>query len=126
LIHKDLYYYKNINDSTHRGMHNLSGTYIKKEEKKIVENEEYFGISVIYPKKTRSYYLKDKEEYLDWIKYFYLITEYSTICDLYEISPVILLLFLINKLFRMKSDKENLVLSKKESIRKLEKRLQLK
>jgi len=86
LVHKDLYYYKNISDATHRGMHNLSGTYIKEEEKTIFENEEYFCISVIYPKKTRKYYLKDQKEYHNWIKHFHLATEYSTITDMYEIS----------------------------------------
>jgi hypothetical protein len=88
LVHKDLYYYKNFNDPTHRGMHNLSGTYIKEEEKIILDNEEYFAISVIYPKKTRTYYIKDKKEYQDWIKYFHKVTEYSTITDLYEISVI--------------------------------------
>lgn len=86
LVQKDLYYYKNKGDLTHRGMHNLSGTYITEEAKLKHENEEYFCIGIIYPKKTRKYYIKDKSEYLKWLKYFHIITEYSTITEIYEIS----------------------------------------
>ena len=91
LVHKDLYYYKNKEDSSHRGMHNLSGTYINEEEKFIFENEEYFCLAVIYPKKTRKYYTKEKSEHLNWIKHFQTVTEHSTITDIYEISVNIFL-----------------------------------
>ena len=32
LVHKDLFFYKDKNDLSHRGMHNLSGLFIKVEE----------------------------------------------------------------------------------------------
>ena len=31
LVHKDLFFYKDKNDVSHRGMHNLSGLFIKVE-----------------------------------------------------------------------------------------------
>jgi len=33
LLHKDLYYFKNENDTVHKGMHNLSGVFVKEEKK---------------------------------------------------------------------------------------------
>ena len=32
LVHKDLYFFKNKNDSQHKGMHNLSGLFLQKEK----------------------------------------------------------------------------------------------
>ena len=64
---------------------------VKKDGTFVFENEEYYCLSVIYPKKTRKYYLKEKSEYLDWIKHFQIVTEYSTITDIYEIFVNILI-----------------------------------
>jgi len=40
LLHRDLYYYKYTTDITHKGMHNLTGVFVKEENKETVEGVE--------------------------------------------------------------------------------------
>ena len=65
LIHKDLYFYKNKGDAEHKGMHNLNGLFLQKEQSVEYEGATYYSFSVVYPSKTRVYYCKDKKVLLD-------------------------------------------------------------
>ena len=47
LIGKDLYYYKKKEEKNHRGMHNLSGVFIKKGEDFEYEGKKYLSIVII-------------------------------------------------------------------------------
>jgi len=51
LLHRDLYYFKDENEDEHKGMHNLSGLFVKEEKKQTIEGKEFFAFSVVYPKK---------------------------------------------------------------------------
>ena len=48
LIGKDLYFYKKKEDKTHRGMHNLSGVFIKKGNDFVVDGKKYLTITILY------------------------------------------------------------------------------
>ena len=89
LFYKDLFYYKNKNDLNHRGMHNLSGLFLKEEPKKVLNNKTFYSFSIIFPSKKRIYFCDNVEEYQNWIKYFRIATNYSNILEMYEIMEEI-------------------------------------
>lgn len=86
LIFKDLYYYKNKEETVHKGMHNLSGVFVKEEQPITYENKKLLCFSVIYPKKVRFYYVDDDEEYKNWVKYIRKTTGYSNLTDIYDVK----------------------------------------
>jgi len=67
-------------------MHNLSGVFLEEGEKKVIEGNTYFSFSVIYPKKTRVYYVEKEEEYKSWISSIKKAIGYSNLNDNYEIK----------------------------------------
>ena len=66
LIHNDLYYFKNKDDSVHKGLFNLSGVFIEKIPNLIKEDKTYFGFSLNFPNKKIEYYSDDKNSYKLW------------------------------------------------------------
>ena len=86
LLHKDLFFYKDKNDVSHRGMHNLSGLFVKVEEAKTFEGKKYFCFSVVYPAKTRMYYCDDEKQFKDWIDNLKKATGYTNLLDIYEVK----------------------------------------
>lgn len=86
LIHKDLYHYRNKGDSTHLGMHNLSGVFIE-ESLPLQLNEFYFySFSLIFQSKTRFYYCDNEEEYKMWLRNLRKVTGYSNLTETYEVK----------------------------------------
>ena len=86
LVHKDLFFYKDKNDVSHRGMHNLSGLFVKVEEAKTIDGKKYFCFSVVYPAKTRMYYCDDEKQYKEWIDNLKKATGYTNLLDIYEVK----------------------------------------
>lgn len=86
LIYKDLYYYKSPEDLMHKGMHNLSGVFIKEEQECIINNTHYFPFSIINPMKSRKYYVEDEKEYHQWLINLRKAVGYSDLNDIYEIK----------------------------------------
>jgi len=86
LVHKDLFFYKDKNDVSHRGMHNLSGLFVKVEEAKTFDGKKYFSFSVVYPAKTRTYYCDDEKQYKEWIDNLKKATGYTNLLDIYEVK----------------------------------------
>ena len=66
LIHNDLYYFKNKDDSLHKGLFNLSGVFIEKIPNIIKKDKTYFGFSLNFPNKKFEYYTDDKNSYKLW------------------------------------------------------------
>ena len=86
LIHKDLYFFKNQSDTTHKGMHNLSGLFLK-EEPAIEQNGiKYYGFSVVYPAKTRYYYVDSESDFNNWIEKLKKATGYTNLDDIYDVK----------------------------------------
>jgi serine/threonine protein kinase len=67
-------------------MHNLSGVFLQEHDKEVIEGEEYYCFSAIYPKKTRIYYALTKEDYESWVKSFRKAIGYSNLNDIYEVK----------------------------------------
>ena len=86
LLHKDLFYYKNKDEKSHKGMHNLSGLFFKEEKPYDLDGTRYYSFSVVYPKKTRTYYCDNEQEYKNWVKKLKEVTGYTNLLDIYEIK----------------------------------------
>ena len=86
LICKDLYYYKSKEIKKHKGMHNLSGLYIKDEGVITINNKKLYCFNIIFPTKERKYYLQDESEYLKWVTSIRKVVGYSNIGEIYEIK----------------------------------------
>ena len=86
LVGKDIYYYSKKEDTAYKGMHNLSGIYINQAKPVLVDGKKYFTFSILYPKKTRTYYLEKEEEYNEWIKKINLAINFKSLLDQYEIE----------------------------------------
>lgn len=86
-IDKDLYYYREVEETVHKGMHNLSGVFIEEPKEKVnIEGNDYYTFSIIYPKKTRIYYVDNKEDYERWINSIKKAIGYSNLTDNYEVK----------------------------------------
>ena len=86
LICKDLYYYKSKDTKKHKGMHNLSGVYIKDEGIVTIKDKKLFCFKIIFPSKERKYYLQNEKEYIKWVESIRKVVHYSNLRDLYEIK----------------------------------------
>ncbi len=86
LIFKDLYYYKSQEETVHKGMHNLSGVFVKEEQSITYENKKLHCFSVIYPKKVRYYYVENEDEFKDWVRFIRKTTGYSSLTDIYDVK----------------------------------------
>lgn len=85
LLHKDLYFFKNDKETQHKGMHNLSGVFLREEKPIIYENGKYYCFSIIYPKKERVYYVENESQYKIWIAKLKQATEYTNLTDIYDV-----------------------------------------
>ena len=86
LICKDLYYYKSKEHKKHKGMHNLSGVYIKDEGTVTINDKKLYCFNIIFPSKERKYYVSDEKEYIKWVESIRKVVHYSNLKDLYEIK----------------------------------------
>ena len=89
LIYKDLYYYKTKEEKKHKGMHNLSGVYLKEDEPIIMEGRKFYSFIIIFPTKERKYYVLDEKEYKNWLIAIRKAVGYSNLNDIYEIKDVL-------------------------------------
>ena len=86
LIYKDLYYYKNKNEKVHRGMHNLSGLFLKTEGIKEIKGKKYYCFIIVFPLKNRVYYVDNENDYNNWISVLKKATGYTNLLDIYDIK----------------------------------------
>jgi len=89
LIFKDLFFYRNDNDSNHSGVHNLNGVFLKEGDMVQLDNLIYFSFSLIYQKKERKYYTDNIKEYDKWIKCLRYATNYKDMNQIYDIKEKI-------------------------------------
>ena len=89
LICKDIYYYKSKDNKKHKGMHNLSGVYIKDEGITKISDRKLYCFSIIFPSKERKYYVQDEKEYIKWVESIRKVVHYSNLNDLYEIKDAL-------------------------------------
>ena len=84
LIGKDLYYYKKKEDKNHRGMHNLSGVFIKKGDDYVYDGKKYLTIVILY-KKEKSYYFDNEDEFNIWFEKLNKAINSKSLFDKYEV-----------------------------------------
>ena len=77
--------FKSKTESYHAGLHNLSGVYLKEEKCETFDGNNYYSFSVVYPKKTRFYYVDNMEDYRDWVSVIKRATGYADLNDIYEV-----------------------------------------
>ena len=86
LVGKDFYYFKNKDDNAHKGMHNLSGIYITPGKVTQMEDKMFYNFSILYPKKARTYYIENENEYNEWLEKLNLAINYKNLLDQYDIK----------------------------------------
>ena len=88
LVGKDLYYYKKKEEKTHRGMHNLSGVFIKKGDDLEYEGKKYMSITILY-KEEKSYYFDNEEDFKIWFDKLNTAIQNKSLFDKYEVKQKI-------------------------------------
>ena len=86
LVYKDLYYYKNKNEKVHRGMHNLSGLFLKTEGPQEIKGRKMWCFSIAFPSKNRIYYCDNETDYNNWVNVLKKATGYTNLLDIYNIK----------------------------------------
>lgn len=87
LLEKELYYFKNKDDDKQKGMLNLVGVFLKEEPEEILEKTlTIYPLSLIFPNKTRTFYLKTAEERDKWLTHLKEAVGYSSLFDYYEVK----------------------------------------
>ncbi len=81
-----MYYYKSQEEPTHKGMHNLSGVFVKEDQPITYDGKPLYCFSVIYPKKSRFYYVDNEEEYQNWMRNIRRATGYANLTDIYDVK----------------------------------------
>ncbi len=89
LIFKDIYYYKTKDSPMYKGMHNLSDVYIKQNELYEYEGKKYYSFTMIFPKKTKTFYCEKEEEYQTWMKKLKNAIHFTNINENYDIQEQI-------------------------------------
>ena len=80
----DLNYYTDDSKNEMKHTHSLVGSFIKENPNENIANEPYFSFSIIFTDKTRTYLLKDKHLYNQWIKYLKIALGYKNFFDDYQ------------------------------------------
>ena len=88
LIGKDLYYYKKKEEEKHRGMHNLSGVFIKRGEDLEFEGKKYMSLTILY-KNEKSYYFDNEEDFKIWFDKLSQAIQNKSLFDKYEVKQKI-------------------------------------
>ena len=89
LVCKDIYYFKGKDDLVHKGMHNLSGVYLKENEPITMNNCLFYSFSIIYPKQIRNYYLNEKSEFNNWMKELRKAIDTTPLTESYEVRETL-------------------------------------
>ena len=90
LVGKDLYYYKKSDITNHKGINNLSCTFVKEGEDIIINEVKYFSIKINYNKKEKIYYFDTKENRNIWLEKVRNVIGIKDIKNKYEISKDII------------------------------------
>ena len=89
LIGKDFFYFKGKDDKNHKGMHNLSGIYIKKGDKVNIDGMDFYTFSILYPQKERTYYIDNEKDFKEWMNKLHLAINYKNLLDQFNIKEKI-------------------------------------
>ena len=85
IVGKDLYYYKKSDLRNHKGINNLSCTFVKEGEDVSINKVKYFSIVINYYKKEKIYYFDTEENRNIWLEKFREATGQKNIKNKYKI-----------------------------------------
>jgi len=83
-------------------MHNLTGIYVCKEEKQVLDKVTFYAFSVIYPNKRRFYLSESEDEINTWIFKIQSSIGYTNLTDIYTVKVILALNNSIKLLYRKK------------------------
>ena len=86
LINKDLLYFKDNKSKFHKGLHHLCDVFLKENPDKLIDKKVYKSFSIIFPSKTRTYYVESNEEYVRWISVLKTVIKYSELNENYSLQ----------------------------------------
>ena len=84
--------FKNKEEIKHKGMHNLSGVFLQEENIHEIDGIKFYCFSVIYPKKSRFYYVDNEEDYKNWVQNIHKSLGFSNLTDIYEVKVYLILI----------------------------------
>ena len=67
-------------------MHNLSGVYLREENDTKIDDVKFYCFSVVYPKKSRFYYVDNEVDSQNWKKVIRKVTGYCCLTEIYEVK----------------------------------------
>lgn len=67
-------------------MHNLSGVFLQEENQHEIDGTKFYCFSVVYPKKSRFYYVDNEEDYANWLKHIRKAIGYANLTDIYDVK----------------------------------------
>jgi len=85
LIGKDLYYYKKKEEKNPRGMHNLSGVFIKRGDDFEFEGKKYLSIVILY-QNEKSYFFDNEKDFNIWFEKLNSAIQAKSLFDKYEVK----------------------------------------
>ena len=87
LMGNELYCYRQKNDTQHRVMHSLVGTFIKDMPEEEVDEAVVYPVKIVLPpNKSRILYFKSAEEQTNWTKLLKDVIGYANLFDYYNIE----------------------------------------
>ena len=91
LLGNELYVYKTKNDEKHKGMHNLSGVFIKDDAEEYLDSTTVLHpFTLVFPgNKPRTYYLLNREDKAKWMTAIKRAIGYSNLFDFYEVKETL-------------------------------------
>jgi tRNA A-37 threonylcarbamoyl transferase component Bud32 len=89
VVDNDLFYYKTSTCINHRGMHNLCGAFLHEEQPLVIKGKSYFCFSIVYPNKSRYYYIEKEEEYKEWVSCLKKVMKYQNVLEYYEMGKML-------------------------------------
>ena len=89
LVGKDLYYYKNKEDQKHKGIHNLSGVFVKEGDDVIINDKKFYTIAIVFHQKEKLYYFDNADTRKAWVEKLKLAVEQKSLRDNYDIFRTI-------------------------------------
>jgi len=84
---KDMYCYKDKDDTAYKGMNSLIGCFVKEEGSEEINDVVYYPFSIIVSQsRSRKYYAEKEEERNSWVNIIKKVVGYANITDYYELK----------------------------------------
>lgn len=77
----------------HSGIHNITGAFVNEDSSLQVKDKTYYCFSLVYPSKSRYYYLDNKSEYDRWVKVLKSAIKSETLLSKYELGVIAYIIF---------------------------------